>query len=602
MLAEGPGFRLLDALLEVGSEGATREHLLRKAELSLGTFYKKIKPLIQAGLIKEQGHRYYLPLDSAYGFRFKLWRDLDRLYDLSETVRASVLGVLEEARQVLDEGLECLWLVGSVARGEHTATSDIDFLAIVHDVEVHFSPQEGVFPVQWVPMTQETFSSKLRQGDEFAVSAIRHGVLLHDSGIAQDLYKAPLSEPSSVFFKEKALVVERFRSRFFESLAVDDLDQARADLASMAQTVIRLIFQQLGEQPGGKPDLLRLLGLYFGPQMTTDFWAAITPPQKAHAKDSLIRLHRSVNDYYEQFAAKAGLLERVAESLLRGQSAEFESVLGSVLSELFEGLQSAEGAIDFLLALEGRKLLIEAKSLTGSLTPSQLRQLVKQSQSWGRPPQQRSVLIVNSLRQVPVLERTGLSDAQGLAQELGVVVLYSTQVLRAYHILHLEENHRQAVASLGIQAQLIISERLEPSLLQDALLGKLRAVEMILDEWDSDDSVVDGWDFEDLELTIHSFFVQDPDENGLLDISFSFSVTIAAQVTLVTHEAWDQEESRYLIEDNCSGIIEQALTDTGTAVIKCPKRGELKVKEIGLSFDQFALSRSLFLANQPSES
>lgn len=603
MLAEGPGFRLLDALLEVGSEGATREHLLRKAELSVGTFYKKIKPLIQAGLIKEQGHRYYLPLDSAYAFRFKLWRDLDRLYDLSETVRASVLGVLEEALEVLAEGLECLWLVGSVARAEHTERSDIDFLAIVHDAETHFSPREGVLPVQWVPMTQETFASKLRQGDEFAVSAIRYGVLLHDGGMAKDFYQVPLNEPSSAFFKEKALVVERFRSRFFESLAVDDLDQARADLASMAQTVIRLIFQRLGEHPGGKPDLLRLLDIYFGTQMGMDFGAAITSPQKSSTKDSLIRLHRSVSDYYEQFAAKAGLLEKVTESLLRGQWAEFESVLGTVLSELFEGLQKSDGgATDFLLALENKKLLVEAKNLTGSLTSSQLRQLVKQCQSWGKDSQQRFVLVVNSLRQVPVLERTGLLEAQELAQELGVVVLYSTQVLRAYHILHLEENHREAVASLGIQGQLIISDRLKPPLLQDALLDKLRAVEVSLDDWDSDDSEVDAWDFEDLELTINSFFVKDPDQDGLLDISFSYSVSIVAQVALVTHEAWDQEESRYLFEDKDSGIIEQTLTETGTAVIKCPKRGELKVKEVDLhDLDQIVLSRSLFRSNQKSE-
>lgn len=600
MLAEGPGFRLLDALLEVGSEGATREHLLRKAELSVGTFYKKIKPLIQAGLIKEQGHRYYLPLDSAYVFRFKLWRDFDRIYDLSETVRASVLGVLEEALEVLAEGLECLWLVGSVARAEHTVRSDIDFLAIVHDVETHFSPREGVLPVQWVPMTQETFSSKLRQGDEFAVSAIRYGVLLHDGGMARDFYQVPLNEPSSAFFREKALVVERFRSRFFESLAVDDLDQARADLASMAQTVIRLIFQRLGEHPGGKPDLLRLLDIYFGPQMRMDFWAAITSPQKSSTKDSLIRLHRSVSDYYEQFAAKAGLLEKVTESLLRGQSAEFESALGTVLSELFEGLQKSDGgAIDFLLAFENRKLLLEAKTLTGGLAPSQLRQLVKQCQSWEKDSQQQIVLVVNSLRQVPVLERTGLSAVQDLAQELGVVVLYSTQLLRAYHILHLEENHREAVASLGIQGQLIISDRLKPPLLQDAVLDKLRAVEVILDDWDSDDSEVDAWDFEgELELTINSFFVKDPDLDGLLDISFSYSVSIVAQVTLVTHEAWDQEESRYLIEDKDSGIIEQTLTETGTAVIKCPKQGELKVEEVDLhDLDQIVLSRSLFRAN-----
>ena len=131
MIIDSPAsLKLLSSLSEIGGAGATREHLLQKADISTSTFYRQIGALIENGLVKAAGGRYSLALDGLYGYRFKLWHDVERLYRLLPEDRDMVLGVMSTMTAQARNKIKCLWLVGSAARGELQRESDLDFLLV----------------------------------------------------------------------------------------------------------------------------------------------------------------------------------------------------------------------------------------------------------------------------------------------------------------------------------------------------------------------------------------------------------------------------------------------------------------------------------------
>ena len=459
MLADGAAFRLIDSLLEVGLEGATREHLVRKAKVSVTTFYKAINSLLKAGLVKESGNRFYFPLEHPYNFHFKVWRDFDRLQDLKERTRSAVYGVLEDARTKLGHDLVCLWLVGSAALGELRDDSDLDFLALLGPQENAYHPPEGPREVQWVPMDEEHFLGKLREGDEFVANALRYGLLLHDTGRAQRFYTIPIAPPGRSVLKDKTLTIESFRSRFFRSFEDDDLEEARNMLASLAQSMIRLILGRLKETPAGKPDILSLLTIYFGTKMAKDFRAAISLECSVDKKE-LVLLHRRISDYYSYYMDDAEHLEGMADALLRGQSAGFERAANTALKAILEESYQAESSsqqweTDGVISLAKHPdFVVEMKSLAGPVSTihiTKVVELVADHQERTNTPS-RGLLLVNSLRDVPVLERTPVdSRVLSTAQKTGVDIVTSATLLRALHVLHLEKNPKQALRLLSLK-------------------------------------------------------------------------------------------------------------------------------------------------------
>src|SRR2546421_6872906 len=106
MIVDSPAtLRLMTALIDVGPSGATREHLIRKADIGTTTFYRLIARLVEHGVVTASDSRYQLLLSNPYNLRFKLWYDMERLFRLASEDRNAVLDIASRSRRELGNNL-----------------------------------------------------------------------------------------------------------------------------------------------------------------------------------------------------------------------------------------------------------------------------------------------------------------------------------------------------------------------------------------------------------------------------------------------------------------------------------------------------------------
>lgn len=97
-----------------------------------------------------------------------------------------ILSSLREYASRKSEQARAIVLVGSLARGDYTGTSDADILVIADNVPARFLDRCVLFadakmPVDLEPRvyTTEEFIRKVQEGDRFAVESIEIGIPLH---------------------------------------------------------------------------------------------------------------------------------------------------------------------------------------------------------------------------------------------------------------------------------------------------------------------------------------------------------------------------------------------------------------------------------------
>lgn len=588
MLANGAAFKLLDALLEVGTEGATREHILRKANISVRTFYKHIKEMLKVGVVQEVGNRYRLSLDSPYVFRYKQWRDLDLLYDRGETVRNAVLNIRSDALSLDGDNILCFWLVGSAARGEMKKGSDLDFLAIVRS-HSEYEPKAGSFKVQWVTMKRKEFIQKLREGDEFAVSALRQGLLLHDSGVAQKLYLSPVNKPGDLFLRERGAVVERFRKRFFEHLEFDELEEAEEVLCSLTETVLRSLLQYFGENPRGKSHIISLAELYFGKEINENFALAMFL-EVTQSKDAIVDLHREISSYYERFLARAEHLTFVSRSLLSGHPVEFEKALRIIFSEFFSYAPQKRSSIE-ILSYEMGHILVQGKTLTGVPTQENLEAIIKTLK------EQRSSLtalfVANPLREVPVYERDFDAleiEMQNLAPWPEVSTITSIRLLQIYLDFHLLGWDQEDYV-----LDLLLLNGINRSHLKEMVRKSLSSLEINpLLEWEHEDDAVDNLRVEEIDLRL-LYFADDyyKDENNqAFHVQFEYSAKLRLNFTLHGVKVWSDYSEQQALPGLTTGCIHREITRTATAVLRHPGTRHAQITELEIGITQLSFRRS----------
>lgn len=254
---------LLDALLEVGAQGASRDHLLKVSGASRVSFYRLLETLQEQNSLQEEQGLYRLPMAHLPNYRLKMWRDVERLKLLNPDLQQQILGLIDRILIDLGESLVSLWLVGSAAHATMTEGSDLDFLAVVKKKKDYF-PQFPI-PVQFLEMTPAEFEKKFYSQDNFVVTAIRHGLLLEDRAFARKFLDIPIV--LSLSAQKLRDLTEDFEYRrgrilsFIRESATEDLERA---FSSYAINLGRALLSTYGELPAGKPDLLERVSLFFG--------------------------------------------------------------------------------------------------------------------------------------------------------------------------------------------------------------------------------------------------------------------------------------------------------------------------------------------------
>jgi hypothetical protein len=456
--------QLMAALLEVGARGATREHLVQKASIGTTTFYRVMKPLMESGHVQQEGHRYHLPLSDWYNYRFKLWYDAERLYELDEKDRGEVLDILDAARHRLGSSLRALWLVGSAAHRQLQASSDLDFLAVLEDQTLYHP--EAARPVNFVTLTESEFQARLEQRDGFVLSAIQYGLLLFDRDFAQRCCSSAVQvQPGQRKVHDTERSVERHRTRVLEHLEDEEIDLAAQELQKMSVGLARLMLQAFSELPAGKADLVELSGLYFGPRFCQ--WLERCLKSKRSTSRQILSALRQGSDYNERFFQNMSHLKEFGR-LPNAGGRELVQMASRILQELLPkrevatesnvAMAMADRGSDLVMSGAGLIWLFELKSLERAVDVGVVQRLAAAGRAYSKENKAaaiRLVLIANNFRSVPVKDRPGAFPAAVVreARKLDVHLVSGIELLMAHNYLHLEEvPASQAVTVLNLQA------------------------------------------------------------------------------------------------------------------------------------------------------
>lgn len=446
MIESPAALRLLAALAEIGAAGATREHLVRKANLGTTTFYRLIVGLVEKGFVRSAAGRFQIAFENPYCFRFKLWQDMERLQRLAASDRDLILTLSGQIRGAGGPSLQCLWLVGSAARGELSADSDLDFLLVSRDGEATISSSADTRKVSVVQMSEAEFRAAHGRADSFVVSALQEGIVLLDREFVQEFYRIA---PAVRLAAHEAAIGDQTTSdneqRLRDQVARDDVEAAQRTIRAQAVHVGRLMLRIFGELPPSRSALVQESERYFGADWSALIEeAAVSPPA---SRAALVSLNRRISEWHETFQIQATHLQRFA-SLPNARGRDLEGLVELLLRE-FAPEASTEPSDDpgFDLQLrwpDGKHLLVEVKSSTGTLSPETYRQVVAGLESARAHLNRKATLliVVNELRDLPPSERRESERADWRREQVRsdrILVVSVMQLLRAHNRLHLEQ-------------------------------------------------------------------------------------------------------------------------------------------------------------------
>lgn len=425
-------WQILDCLLENEPIGATREHLLQAGGLSTAAFYRAIKSLTEEGLVVEAQGRYRMPLSHFQNYRYKLWRDSEKLFRLSDSTAQHVLQLVQESRKELGENLLAVWLVGSAAHDQMHEASDLDFLAVVKEPTDWFPRSR--FEVNFLTFEESEFREKAIRGDGFTWAAIRYGLLLEEGGWARD-FLANVTFPTESFMRDNEEDTwEQVGTRFMFFVREKEPKEALRMLRAMAVGLGRRMLRTMGELPAGRPQLLEACRLYFGDNLGDLVESVFELEPNVDLLD-MVRLSHQLRHYRERYEAVRLNWETWASYPYSGP-VEFESMTFALVDELFPAgyTITRDSRWDIRAESEnGQSLLIECKSLEREVTLEHVSRLKVEN---GALP----ILLANCYRSVPPLHRPDFfsSEVRKLVADRGILLMTSLEFFREHHQYGLE--------------------------------------------------------------------------------------------------------------------------------------------------------------------
>jgi len=144
---------------------------------------------------------------------------------------------------------ECVVLVGSVALGRHVEERDVDYLVISSRKEVPLTGNVNI-----VVLDRKEFERKFIAGDDFIVSALAYGKVIHDREYFTGFYAKPLPAFSTEVVQEKIEMCEKLRDRVYNLVRVDE-ERAKEELLNLGLQCARVILLRKGVIPGVKRDI-----------------------------------------------------------------------------------------------------------------------------------------------------------------------------------------------------------------------------------------------------------------------------------------------------------------------------------------------------------
>lgn len=435
MILENPAtVKLLSALVEMAPRGATRELLQQKTGLGRTTFYRVLKPLLGRGIVREEGVFFNMPLEHPYNFLFKRLHAAEKVTELPSPVQDRVLSAVDHAKAHLHGHILALWLVGSVAHRTMTEDSDLDFLAVL-DEEIEYLP-DPAYALHFVTMTEPEFRARWTEKNDFALTALRHGLLLEDRGFAQEFYLQPLPvQLKATEFHQDVEELAQEKERFLLLIRSRARLEAAQALSHYAISIARRMLRVYNVLPAGKPQLLKACELLFGLEFRSLLEQAVQVSRvdSRRSTGELVEDCHQLESVYQRFSSELAHFQKFA-NLATTSGVRHEQLVGQALQELFKTNIEPFPGTDGWLKVPRQSYLLEVKSLEGPLTAAPLHQLARHmaiAAEQGKPA--KGLLVANPYRSIPLLERPQAISAalQGLASELDIKLYSAMEILRA---------------------------------------------------------------------------------------------------------------------------------------------------------------------------
>ena len=352
---------LQECLLTFGPAGGTKEDLLLRSGLGSASFYREIPQLVAENIAELVGNRYRLPMRRLHNYRFKLWRDADKLRQRPDWVQSLVEQVLQQAQEELGNDLLALWLTGSAAHGTQTESSDIDFLAITRK-STDFFPRVP-HKVQFLTLLPGEFQRSLSRADNFCLATLRYGLLLEDRGWARPFLDMALEPQPRLVQLREALEDQWHRAiSARKSRAKEDEFQATA---AYANTLGRALLAAFEELPAGKPELLRLLNFYYGESILDRFRPLLegsSKPDPFEFENHLSRLEELADNFF-LLAPRFQELQKIYFS----HGPQFNLYCYELVLALTRGkIEPTSRPTDVWLNTGGASILLACKSIAGT--------------------------------------------------------------------------------------------------------------------------------------------------------------------------------------------------------------------------------------------
>lgn len=211
------------------------QEISKAACLSRNWVYRNIEKFKKDGLLMEKDKRYRLNFTNLFNQKMKIFFDYEFIFSIENELQERVLEIYEKIKFEL-KSFESLILVGSVSMLKQTKKSDVDFLLIEPKGEIPYFENCNI-----ISLSKEEFEKKYLAGDDFVVSCLYYGKIIHDKGFYLEFLAKPLPVFTEESAQQKLSQIEKQKKRIYSLLEIDDIEQATKELRNLLNQKARLI-------------------------------------------------------------------------------------------------------------------------------------------------------------------------------------------------------------------------------------------------------------------------------------------------------------------------------------------------------------------------
>lgn len=207
--------------------------LSQKIKLSRNWIYQIINKFEKYSILEHSGKKYKLDFTNPFCKRLKLLFDIEFTAQLGKETKNKILSILNKI--IFENSPKSIILTGSVAAQKQKEESDIDFLVISENKNIPYFENTNI-----ILLNEQETKDKYMKGDDFIISALTYGKILHDNNTIIKFLESALPIFSEELIQEKIRYCEKLRERIYTLLKIDAA-KAQEELLYLALQTARII-------------------------------------------------------------------------------------------------------------------------------------------------------------------------------------------------------------------------------------------------------------------------------------------------------------------------------------------------------------------------